>query len=256
MSSATEAPASRSVPFPWATAPDPGATSGAGCVEQPGVRPCCPSTTPTPCARSTEVGTAQRPRAREPRSTTHRQGGHHGDREDAVTTTLTRPDTPGDPPDHGVAEWTHGSTCSRSPMSSAGVSDFTADTWVFFGPPPVDGAMADRWGLGFGPTGGELPRWSLFHTVGPDRFDEHVECPYPAPLDPVLLRWSTSVVGRRTAARLLGSVGACLDFYRQYFAERPDLGVPVGPWARGLRPSAIPPIRSLVSSSDPYEANE
>ena len=132
----------------------------------------------------------------------------------------------------------------------------TADTWVFFGPPPVDGAMADRWGLGFGPTGGELPRWSLFHTVGPDRFDEHVECPYPAPLDPVLLRWSTSVVGRRTAALLLGSVGSCLDFYRQYFAERPDLGVPVGPWARGLRPSAIPPIRSLVSSSDPYEANE
>jgi hypothetical protein len=94
---------------------------------------------------------------------------------------------------------------------------------VFFADDNADGAMTDRWGLGFGPTDTGVPRWALFHCVAEDRFDSRSVCPQLDPSNGDLLRWSTSVVGSATATSLVESVGSCLPFYRQYFAERPDL---------------------------------
>jgi hypothetical protein len=59
--------------------------------------------------------------------------------------------------------------------------------------------------------------------VDEDHFDSRSICPYVNPPDQDLHRWSSSVVGSVTATLLLESVGSCLSFYRQYFAERPDL---------------------------------
>jgi hypothetical protein len=108
---------------------------------------------------------------------------------------------------------------ARSPEASG----FLTDTWVFFADPRDGWAGEDRWGLGFGPADTHRPRWSLFHCVTEDGFDARAICPQLNPSNRDLLRWSTSVVGPATASLLLESVGSCLDFYRQYFAERPDL---------------------------------
>jgi hypothetical protein len=113
---------------------------------------------------------------------------------------------------------------ARSPEASA----FVTDTWVFFADPHAGWTGEDRWGLGFGPTDIQRPQWSLFHCVTENRFDGRSICPELNPSHHDLLRWTTSVVGPATATLLLESVGSCLDFYRQYFAERPDLRGRVG----------------------------
>lgn len=102
-------------------------------------------------------------------------------------------------------------------------STFAADTWVFFAQARGERAHVSEWGLGFGPISHDLPRWSLFHCVAEDRFDGRVVCPHLNPLNSDLLRWSSSVVGPAVSGDLLESVGSCFGFYRQYFAERPDL---------------------------------
>lgn len=104
-----------------------------------------------------------------------------------------------------------------------GVSGFVADTWVFFSEPQDHSTGTQQWGLGFGPADVPLPRWSLFHCVTEDRFDARSICPALIPSNLDLLRWSTSVVGPATATLLLDAVGSSFAFYRQYFAERPDL---------------------------------
>jgi hypothetical protein len=104
-----------------------------------------------------------------------------------------------------------------------GGSGFITDMWVFFAASPREWSVADRWGLGFGPADFESPRWSLFHCVAEDRFDFRSVCPVLDPSDRELLRWSKSVVGLGVATLLVESIGSCQHFYRQYFAERPDL---------------------------------
>jgi hypothetical protein len=106
---------------------------------------------------------------------------------------------------------------------SPGASGVSPDTWVFFAAPHRGVSAVDHWGLGFGPTGTHLPRWSLFHRVAKDRFDSHSVFPHPHPSDNELRRWTESIVGEATATVLLESVGSCAEFYQQYFAERPDL---------------------------------
>jgi hypothetical protein len=108
-----------------------------------------------------------------------------------------------------------------------GVSGFVADTWVFFADPQVDWTE-DCWGLGFGPTDASLPQWSLFHCVTEDRFDARTICPHLNPSNQDLHRWGSSTVGSATATLLIQSVGSCITFYRQYFAERPDLRYRLG----------------------------
>ncbi len=78
-------------------------------------------------------------------------------------------------------------------------------------------------GSGFGPAGIELPLWSLFRCVTEDRFDYHTVYSHLNPSNQDLHRWASSAVGSVTATLLLESVGSCIAFYRQYFAERPDL---------------------------------
>ncbi len=104
-----------------------------------------------------------------------------------------------------------------------GVSGFVADTWIFFATPQPERTGDGRWGLGFGPADTHLPRWSLFHCVTEDHFDSRSICPQLNPLDQDLYRWASSTVGWVTATLLLEGVGSCVPFYRQYFAERPDL---------------------------------
>ena len=112
-------------------------------------------------------------------------------------------------------------------------SGFVTDTWVFFAEAQVRSTGAELWALGFGPTDGSLPRWSLFHCVSTDRFDARCICPHLNPSNHDLHRWSASSVGPDTATSLLVSVGSSVAFYRQYFAERPDL---LGSTARLMRP--------------------
>jgi len=108
-----------------------------------------------------------------------------------------------------------------------GTLTFVSDTWVFFAQARRERVFVSEWGLGFGPIRQDLPRWSLFHCVAEDRFDSRVVCPHRDPSSPDLFRWSRSIVGPAVSGDLLGSVGSCFGFYRQYFAERPDLRGPV-----------------------------
>ena len=117
----------------------------------------------------------------------------------------------------------HGIPDDYRPEWSREASNFVPDTWVFFACPHGDSSVDNRWGLGFGPGDFQQARWSLFHCVAEDRFDSRSSCPQLKPSNTDLLRWSSSVVGVETALPLLESVGSCLHFYRQYFAERPDL---------------------------------
>ncbi len=135
-----------------------------------------------------------------------------------------------------VESWPAGRMATRTPEASdnrasewlPGASGVTADTWVFLAAPERDGSAADDWGLGFGPSSIQFPRWSLLRRVSEDRFASHSVFPHPHPSDEELRRWTASIVGAATATLLLESVGSCLDFYRQYFAERPDLQGRVG----------------------------
>lgn len=140
-----------------------------------------------------------------------------------MTSTVPRADPtvpwPSDPPDFGTTERLGSPSSEWLP----GVSGFVADTWVFFADPHADWTGQGHWGLGFGPADIHLPRWSLFHCPAEDRFDSHFLCPQLNPSDQDLHRWTSSAVGSGTATLLLESVGSCLAFYRQYFAERPDL---------------------------------
>ncbi len=139
-----------------------------------------------------------------------------------MTNTLLRPGPP--------VEWASGPTeigTSQGPgippsEPFPAVSSFVADTWVFFAAAPVDPSVG-QWGLGFGPADIDRSQWSLFHCVAEDQFDSRSICPHVNPSNQDLHRWSSSVVGSVTATSLLESVGSCLLFYRQYFAERPDL---------------------------------
>jgi hypothetical protein len=107
------------------------------------------------------------------------------------------------------------------------VEHFTADTEVFFSSISSDWTWGEHWGLGYGPTDIDLPQWSLYHCITADRFDSRSVCPQLEPSNRNLLRWITSVVGPAIATQLLESVGSVPDFYRHYFAERPDLRGPV-----------------------------
>jgi hypothetical protein len=110
-----------------------------------------------------------------------------------------------------------------TPQSREWTSTFASDTWVFFAQPCSQTTPNSEWGLGFGPIGHDLPRWSLFHCVAEDRFDVRVVCPHSYPSSPDLFRWSRSVVGSAVAGDLLDTVGSCFGFYRRYLADRPDL---------------------------------
>jgi hypothetical protein len=102
-------------------------------------------------------------------------------------------------------------------------STFGSDTWVFFAQARSERAQVSEWGLGFGPIRHDLARWSLFHCVAEDCFDARVVCPHLYPSNADLIQWSSSIVGPAVSGDLLESVGSCFAFYRQYFAERPDL---------------------------------
>jgi hypothetical protein len=104
------------------------------------------------------------------------------------------------------------------PVSSA----FEADTWLFLPPVRPDAGGAVTWGLGFGPHRSAL-RWSLFRCGDDDGFEDRVVCSHPSPFDAELRRWCTTVVGPSCAQELVGAVGSCRWFYRQYFSDRPDL---------------------------------
>jgi hypothetical protein len=94
---------------------------------------------------------------------------------------------------------------------------------VFYAPQCRGRWEPDSWALGFGPIDSESTRWSLFHCVGEDLYDSRAVCPQFDPSARYLLRWIAPFVGHDSAALLLGSVGSCRHFYRQYFDERPDL---------------------------------
>ncbi len=126
-------------------------------------------------------------------------------------------------PDRGPVVRPHVTPGSQPTAWLPGVSGFVADTWMFFTSPHSDWTGDGHWGLGFGPADIPLPRWSLFHCVAEDHFDSRSVCPQLNPSDHDLHRWASSTVGSVTATLLLESVGSCLAFYRQYFAERPDL---------------------------------
>jgi hypothetical protein len=141
-----------------------------------------------------------------------------------VTNTLLRPDSPVARASGPTEIRTSEGPDSRPSEPIPELSGFLADTWVFFAATPADRTGEGEWGLGFGPADIHRSRWSLFHCVDEDHFDSRSICPYVNPPDEDLHRWISSVVGSVTATLLLDSVGSCLWFYGQYFAERPDLG--------------------------------
>jgi hypothetical protein len=121
-----------------------------------------------------------------------------------------------------------------------GVPGFTADSWVFLADTDTDWTVGDQWGLGFGPVGTAIPRWWLFHCMTEDSVDSRRVFLHRNPSNHGLLRWTTSVVGQATATLLLERVGSCVDFYRRYFTERPDLQGPVDPGDGGTYRSTQP----------------
>jgi hypothetical protein len=121
-------------------------------------------------------------------------------------------------------------------------STFASDTWVFFAQARSERAQASEWGLGFGPIRHDLPRWSLFHCVAEDRFDARVVCAHFYPSSPDLFRWSRSIVGPAVSGDLLESVGSCVAFYRQYFADRKGNG----PICEGLA------VRRCMAQKEPW----
>jgi hypothetical protein len=139
-----------------------------------------------------------------------------------VTLTLLEAGEAGERPKGGPTGSTLESFEHRTVACLPAVSAFVADTWVFFAVPHTDWTVA-HWGLGFGPVGTEFPQWSLFRCVTEDRFDSRTLCPCSFPSNRDLVRWSTTVVGPAIATLLVDAVGSCLDFYRRFFAERPDL---------------------------------
>ncbi len=140
-----------------------------------------------------------------------------------MTTCLISRDPPASWPVGQEAATTPGARGTQPPGPAPEGSGFLPDTWVFFATPHADWTGEDRWGLGFGPADIQGPRWSLFHCVTEGRFDTRSIFPQLNPSNRDLLRWSTSVVGPAVASLLVESVGSCIAFYCQYFAERPDL---------------------------------
>jgi hypothetical protein len=144
-----------------------------------------------------------------------------------VTPTGLETDTLVNWPDRGSTVAPHVTPSNHASEWLLGVSRFVPDTWVFFADDQPAWPETTRWALGFGPTDGTVPRWSLFHCVAEDSFDTQAICPERTPSNLDLHRWSASVVGSPTTSSLLASVGSCVALYRQYFGERPDLWVRV-----------------------------